>query len=147
MLDIITRMKGRISAILLIVLSLTACAGDQTLAQERDPKNTISGEIVYSGLDALPWHSKVHVYITDVTAADAGHSRVVAEQKILTEGEQIPIKFSIAISRDSVLSKHVYSICADITIIDRLAFACGKPVTFRGHNLPERIRLNLRRVA
>lgn len=108
-------------------------------------KHAVDGEIVYSGLDALPWHSKVRVYIEDITAKGP-QGVIAAEENILTVGQQIPIKFSIVIPEDAFRSKNTYSICADITIVDRLSFTCEQPYHFRGASKPRYLRIRLRRV-
>jgi uncharacterized lipoprotein YbaY len=127
-----------LSLALIIAVNIAA-----PLAIRAHGKHAIAGEVVYSGLDALPWHSKVHIYIEDVTAK--GHPGiVVAEQTILTE-QQIPIKFSIVIPDEAFGPKNTYSICADITVVEHVSFTCEQPSHFQGASKPKYVRIRVRR--
>lgn len=130
-------------AMTLIAAEFGAHTFGQLPAPPKGPTYEINGTIVYSGLDALPWHTKVHAYLKATTD---GGADVVAEQTILTEGEQIPIKFSLSIPRNELHPKDTYSICADIYILERLRFECWKPMSFRGIHPPKQLDLTLRRV-
>jgi uncharacterized lipoprotein YbaY len=107
--------------------------------------HAIDGEVGYLGFDALPRRAKVHVYAND-TRSGKQNPALVAEQTVLTEGQQVPIKFSLSIPNSKVISKHVYSVCADISIFDRPAFVCDKPFLFKPRNWPKHVVLTLRRV-
>jgi uncharacterized lipoprotein YbaY len=109
---------------------------------------TLRGEIVYSGLDALPWHSRIHIYAEDLSRTPDKNTGPlkVAEITMETEGEQVPLKFALAVSRDKILDNHRYSVCADISIVNRLAFVCDRPVIFWGRSKPKKIMLTLRRL-
>jgi uncharacterized lipoprotein YbaY len=111
--------------------------------QDSESKQAIKGEIAYFGLDALPWHSRVHIYLR--TSAK-GISELVTEKTILTEGEQIPIKFSLLVPEHVLRRNQTYAVCADIKILERTTFSCDKPFLFHGQNLPQNVYLRLRRV-
>jgi len=124
-----------ITVILMVVAACTLCS------QSQPADITLEGEVVYSGLDALPWHSQIYIHVTDETTA-----KTVAKQNIVTEGEQIPITFSVDIPSREFFRNHNYSVCAEIRIFERLAFTCGKPVVFHGTKRPKQVRLELQRV-
>jgi putative lipoprotein len=130
--------------IFLIIFGPTSAARCQS--SDSEPTHMIMGDVVYSGLDALPWGTRVHVYLKKTPSLPGGGSDLVAEQNILTEGEQIPIKFSLAFPNRLVRTKSTYEVCAEISILDRLSFTCDKPIYFRGSKQPKNVRLTLRRV-
>jgi len=108
---------------------------------------SLHGEIVFSGLDALPWDSSVRIYLEDMTAASNPQFDVVAQRTIVTHGEQIPIQFTLPLSGAVILEDHDYLLCADITIGMRRQFVCKEGVSFRGKRLPEYVKLVLQRVS
>ncbi len=108
-------------------------------------RDSIQVAVGYLGLDALPWNSHVHVYVEDLSIDSPGESQFVAEQTVVTKGEQIPILISVSIPHSRLRKKHLYSICADISIPEKPAFTCDKPFQFRGSKLPNHVTLTLRR--
>jgi uncharacterized lipoprotein YbaY len=116
----------------------------QPLFPQGDHDVSIKGDIVYLGFDALPRGSKIHVYLREASVESS--SKTVAEKTFLTEGQQIPIKFSLSVSQTAILPKIRYSVCAEIFILDRRAFDCDKPILFIGSRLPKSVTLNLRRL-
>jgi uncharacterized lipoprotein YbaY len=100
------------------------------------------GDVTFSGLDALPWHTRVHIYVEDTTSK----SPLAAQKTILTEGEQIPIDFSLVIPGGAIQSDHSYTVCADISILEKPRFVCDAPVALDLQKRINRVRLSLKRV-
>jgi uncharacterized lipoprotein YbaY len=105
---------------------------------------SLRGEILFSGLDALPWGSRVHIYLTDLTEASAG-THTLTERTITTQGEQIPIRFTLPMSGVRIFRDHMYRVCADIVIDNRQAFSCKEGVSFSGERFPGHVKLLLQR--
>jgi uncharacterized lipoprotein YbaY len=121
---------AQIVSTLLIIL---ACAcGSSAQNEASGGSETISGHVSTLGLDALPWHSTVHIYLQDESAPHP-HSAplIVAEKTVVTQGEQIPLSFSLSVPSEKIESTHQYSICAAIRITDKPTFTCDKPVLLR----------------
>ena len=125
------------------LLTVVICIGTAPALYGDTPQITISGDVAYVGLNALPWHSTVYIYLRDISSPSK--PGLVAEQTIVTEDQQIPISFSLTVSRAAVRAVGTYAICADIRVLARPAFQCDKPFVFQGKKLPKRVRLILRR--
>jgi uncharacterized lipoprotein YbaY len=126
--------------VLLVVLVLTCSTCDA--AAQRESGITVTGDVTYTGLDALPWHTRVHIYVAD-TSSKVG---VVAEKTIVTEGEQIPIDFSLAIPGSALHSGHRYTVCADISILEKPKFLCDTPVALHLWKPVNRVKVSLKRL-
>ena len=131
-------------AIIFFVLCISPVLGDSGHSADGSLKITI--HVSYTGFDALPWDSKIHVYVNEISPTPANQPKLVVEKKILTKGEQIPIRTSVSIPARKLLRNHVYAICADISILDRLKFACDKAFVFSSPNRPRTANVKLRRV-
>jgi uncharacterized lipoprotein YbaY len=127
----------------LTILAMVS-ADAQTSSSNCGPVRVIKGEVAYVGLDALPWGAVVHIYVED-GLANGARSGVSFEKKIVTEGEQIPIKFTLDIPCELIRSDHVYKICADISIRGRVVFPCDRPVLLPRRDGSAYVRLKLRR--
>ena len=130
--------------LIFFVLCISSAFGESGNPAEDNLR--IKVRLLYSGLDALPWHSKVHVYLDDVSPTSASNPKVVTEKTFLTNGEQIPIRTSLSISGGKLLSNHRYAICADISILGRLSFVCDKEFIFSNRNRPRIVNVRLRRL-
>jgi uncharacterized lipoprotein YbaY len=128
-------------AALVSTLCLALC---QAAAAQEGRDISIRGKVVYLGLDALPRGSRIHIYLKDTTIR--ANPEIVAEKTFLTEGHQIPIKFSLSARQTAIRPRRRYSACADISILERRVFDCDKPVTFMGLRVPKVITLKLRRL-
>jgi len=111
----------------------------------QDQGTSLRGEILFSGLDALPWGSRVHIYLEDLTEASVGAALIVTERTVITQGEQIPILFTLPLSGVPIYRDHAYQICADIVIDMRPAFSCKEGTSFSGNRLPKYVKLILER--
>jgi len=139
----------RLEQLVTIVLIALICAGVSPAQNDKPPgdSETISGHVSTLGLDALPWHSNIHIYIQDDSARRPDAPPVIiAEKTIVTEGEQIPLPFSISIPSSKIESKHQYSICAGISITAKPMFTCDKPVLLHLQKSPKPVQIMVRRL-
>jgi uncharacterized lipoprotein YbaY len=114
-------------------------------AQSADHPTMIAIKIEYVGLNALPWNSRVDVFITDISRMADGFTKVVLQKSMITHGEQIPIRLLLHIPDKTFSPSHQYSICGRILVLDRPAFECDSPILFRGNNPPKSAAVLLRR--
>ena len=99
----------------LLVLA-TACASPSGPAQ-------LTGAVTYRERSALPEGAVVRVTLLDVSMLDMPE-RVIAEQEIRTQGEQVPIAFALEFERTTIEPGHRYALRASIREPDgRLAWA------------------------
>jgi uncharacterized lipoprotein YbaY len=125
----------------LFVGLILACLNFQAAAQH-EKAFSVMGDVTYSGLDALPWHTRIHIYIADTTS----ESGLIAEKTIITEGEQIPIDFSFIIPRSAMRADHRYTICADVSILDKPKFSCNLPIVLHPQRRVDRVKILLKRL-
>ena len=81
------------SLALLAVVSLSACQPATTLAVA-DVCPAVTGEIWYKIKVALPNDATIHVRLEEQGIADVV-AEVIGETKILSDGQQVPIAFSL----------------------------------------------------
>ena len=106
---------------------------------------TVRVTLTYTGLDALPWGSKVHIYVKDLSRQRRALTPYIANTIFATTGQQIPITTSLHISRSSLHENHVYALCAEITVLGRQRFACERALIFSPHRLPRAVTVVLQR--
>lgn len=129
----------------LVVLAL---AQTRPVAAEipQDQTLRIEVKVAYQGLDALPWDSEIHVYMTEISTLRCTASNLVAEEKVTTEGKQIPISTVLTLPRAKLQRHHRYRICADIILPKGVRFRCDKAYLFLGAAPPRTVNLMLERV-
>ncbi|MEL7353838.1 MAG: YbaY family lipoprotein [Cyanobacteria bacterium J06560_5] len=82
-------------------------------------ETTVTGSVLYRARIALPPEAVVEVKLLDVSLADAP-SVTVAEQTIVTTGEQVPIPFSLPYAASDIDPSATYIVNADILVDDQL---------------------------
>lgn len=80
---------------------------------------TVTGSVLYRSRIALPPGAVVEVKLLDVSLADSP-AVTVAEQTIVTTGQQVPIPFSLAYADSDIDPGAIYVVRADILIDDQL---------------------------
>lgn len=91
---------------------LAACGGD---GGGGGAKKTayVTGTVTYLQRIALPPDAEVRVELQDISLQDAP-AQTIASANVVTEGNQVPIPFSIAYDPDQIDPSHTYSIHAEI---------------------------------
>jgi uncharacterized lipoprotein YbaY len=127
----------------LIILLATVPA--TSLPAQSDGRIRLAGTVAYLGLDALPYDSTLHVYLT-AQSLDRKTSKTVAHWFIRTKGKQIPIRFSVTVQKSIFHRRVRYSLCADISLFKKPMFRCNIPAEVSPTRDNKSIRLNLERV-
>lgn len=84
------------------VLSLSGCAGGPAVTS---PTLSIKGALTYRERIAVPPDSVAVVELRDSTSADAA---VVAEQRIVLAGKQVPVPFELSVERAALTAGQAY---------------------------------------
>ncbi len=82
---------------------------------------TVTGTVAYRLRIALPPDAEVHVRLEDVSRADEP-AIVVAEKRIASEGQQVPIAFTLPYDASRIIASHTYVVRATISSGGRLLF-------------------------
>ncbi|MCG3733976.1 YbaY family lipoprotein [Vibrio cincinnatiensis] len=112
--------------ILFLVTSLilgAVLAGCQYGSNE-NTENTlasISGTVAYRERIALPEQAVVSISLQDVSLADAP-AKVIATQRIETQGKQVPFDFELAYDASKIIAQNRYSVSARIEVDGQLLF-------------------------
>jgi len=85
------------------------------------PVRTLSGEVTYRQRVALPAGAVVTVTLNDVSLADAP-ATTLATATITTQGENVPIPFTLTYDPARIVEKHSYAVSARITIDGKLSW-------------------------
>lgn len=84
------------------------------IATEPEPEETaVTGTVTYRNRSALPRNAVITVKLVDVSRADAA-GKVIAEQKIDSDGKQVPFAFSLGYKPDQINSRNRYNVQAEI---------------------------------
>jgi putative lipoprotein len=127
------------------VLSSTVTLA-QSSAEPEHTAHTVTGTVSYRQRIALPSDAIVKVRIEDVSLADAP-AKSVAEEKISTEGRQVPITFAIKYDPAVINPAHRYQIRATITSGDRLLFTTTTAYPVLTHGAPSQLDLLVHQVS
>jgi uncharacterized lipoprotein YbaY len=94
----------------------------------------LTGTVSYRVRSALPDDAVVKVSLVDVSRADAP-ATVLAEQQIITGGQQVPIPFELKYDPAAIDQRYTYAVQARIEIGGQLAFISTTihPVLTRGN--------------
>lgn len=90
----------------------TATTTPETITQSANT-DVLSGTVLYRERIAMPEGSKIVVQILDTSLADAP-ATLIAEDIIITEGENVPVPFTIDYNADTLVEGHTYTISAKI---------------------------------
>lgn len=95
--------------------------GALRMACEAQPAATVTGSVTYPQRIALPPDATVVVKLEDVSRADAP-STVIAEQRITTDGQQVPIPFKLVYDPADIEARNRYVVRAQIFYGDELSW-------------------------
>ena len=106
---------------------------ENTGAETEIAETSVSGSVLYQARIALPPESVVKVKLLDISRVDAP-AVTVAEQTIVTTGQQVPIPFSLPYEPGEINPDDIYIISADILVDDQLRWTTDTqyPVLTRG---------------
>lgn len=116
--------------------------GDEAQTGDQQKMAAISGTVTYRQRIALPPNAKIVVKLEDVSRADAP-STVIAEQTIVTTGQQVPIPFTLTYDPSEIQPMGRYTVRAQIFYGDRLRWTSTKmyPVINQGDSEAIEIQL------
>ena len=101
---------------LLVILAVSNAASSAALAQESDAAfGTVSGTVSYLQRIALPDNAEIVVELSDVSRMDVP-STLIASQRIITNGRQVPIPYSLSYDTASITESGTYTVSAKIFI-------------------------------
>lgn len=99
------------------IIALAACAiplaGCATIMPGEQAVN-VTGEVAYRERIALPRTAQVEVRIDDVSLADAP-SRTIARQAFSSNGQQVPLRFSLTVDQRKLDNRARYTVSARIS--------------------------------
>lgn len=106
-------------------------------------QSSVTGRVLYLQRSALPPNAVLQVQLLDVTRANAP-AIVLGEQRIHTNGRQVPIDFEVVYDPALVQDDHRYSLQARITVDNRLLFVSRQlyPVITMGNPVTVEIRVD-----
>ena len=107
-----------------------ACPG----GTETAPPDAVTGTVTYRQRMALPPTAVVAVRLLDVSRQDTA-AGVIAEDRISTEGKQVPIPYDLAYDPTKIQQRNRYVVRAEIRDGDRLLFTTDTsyPVITQGN--------------
>lgn len=82
---------------------------------------TVSGVVSKLDRSALPPNAVVDVQLRDTSIADAA-ATVLAQQTITTDGQQMPIPFSLTYDPAQIVPSGIYSVFASVTVDGQLQY-------------------------
>jgi len=124
------RLVGIVAAAMMAIPAFPQSAAS---TQSTPSKGTVSGTVLYRERVALPANAVVQVTLLDISRADAG-AKAIANEKIATEGRQVPIRFTLHYRPAKIDASHQYRVRAGILVGGRLRFASATayPVITQG---------------
>jgi uncharacterized lipoprotein YbaY len=96
-------------------------AGKDAAPVATELSGVLTGTVTYLVRSALPDDAVVQVQLVDVSLADAA-ATVLAEQEIVTGGQQVPIPFELQYDPAVIDPRFTYAVQARIEIGGQLAF-------------------------
>lgn len=82
---------------------------------------TVSGEVYYLQRISLPSNANVTVTLSDVSLADAP-AKVISSQSFATDGQQVPIPFTLTYPANDIDSRSTYSVSAKIDVDGKMIY-------------------------
>ncbi len=104
--------------------------------------SVVRGKLSYRQRIALPVNSQIVIKLLDVSLQDSA-AKVLAQQVILTKGENVPIPFQLRFNRIDIIPNHSYVVRAEIRIEDRLAFTTTRNYPVITNGAPETVDILL----
>ncbi|NJL44642.1 MAG: hypothetical protein HC922_00595 [Leptolyngbyaceae cyanobacterium SM2_3_12] len=114
--------------------------GALRMACEPQPAATVSGTVSYPQRIALPPNATVVVKLEDVSLADAP-STVIAEQRITTAGQSVPIPFKLVYDPADIEAGNRYVVRAQIFYDDELRWTSTTSYPVITQNNPNRVEI------
>ncbi len=103
-------------ALLIIIAIFTLGKKDE----EKPPVLAIlTGTVAYRERIALPKNALITIMLQDVSKMDTA-TETIAETTITTEGQQVPIEFSLEYDTNKIIPENTYSLSTKITVDDEL---------------------------
>jgi uncharacterized lipoprotein YbaY len=96
---------------------------------------TLTGTVTYLPRVALPENAVVRVQLQDVSMQDVA-STVLAEQIIETNGQQVPIPFSLSYDETKLEPNRIYALSVRITVGDKLLWINTEQIRVLGEGYP-----------
>lgn len=106
-------------AIIIIIAAVFFYKKSQN-TENKSLTNTVSGEVYYLERIALAPGSKLIISLQDVSLMDAP-AKVIGTYTITTDGQNVPIPFTINYNSKDIVANHSYSVSAKILEGDNLA--------------------------
>ncbi len=122
----------KLNKILTIAVMLGLAACDSSIPERH--QWVVSGDVSYLQSTELPNHAVLTVALEDVSAEDVD-TVVLAEQRIVLNGQQVPIEFKLVYDHRKVKENHRYAVAAKIHDSTGLRFTTTELV---GVSLAER---------
>lgn len=104
---------------IIIVVALVFFYKQQN-TKNNSTNNVVSGEVYYLERIALAPGSKLIISLQDVSLMDAP-AKVIGTYTITTDGQNVPIPFTINYNSKDIVANHSYSVSAKILEGDNLA--------------------------
>lgn len=82
----------------------------------------LRGSVDYRQRIALPPDAEIRVKLVDISSAESADGTVIAEDKFLSNGRQVPIPFELRYNQNQIRSNRLYAVEAEIYTRGRLAF-------------------------
>lgn len=110
-----------------------AAPAEATEPVETSPFGHVSGTVTYLPRIGLPDDAVVTVELLDVSWMDVP-AVVMASQRIVTSGRQVPIRYSLSYDRASISERNTYTVRATIRLGDQLIWTSdtANPVITNG---------------
>ena len=102
-------------------IGLAGCQSDPQPQLEVSSTQTINGTVSYRERIALPEGALVTVTLEDISLADAP-ALVIGKHRFETNGQQVPIPFSLDFDSRKIKQGHRYNVRAKIEVDGRLRF-------------------------
>ncbi|GLS83059.1 YbaY family lipoprotein [Paraferrimonas haliotis] len=111
---------ARLTAVFVTVFALSACSNGEQASEGESASQTVKGEVWYREKIALPDDALVHVYLEDVSLADAP-AEVIA-QKLISASKAPPYSFEFVVPKEQFKPNHRYALRARIEHKGKLLF-------------------------
>lgn len=107
--------------------------------------NVVTGTVTYRQRIALPSGASISIKLLDVSRKDAA-AEIISEQRIITNGQQVPIPFKLRFDPAKIRFHHSYVVRAEIRVKGKLAFTTTTSYPVITNNYPLKVDLVLEQV-
>ncbi len=102
----------------------------------------VTGYLAYRQRIALPAGAVITIKLADVSRQDVA-ATILAEQTIVTQGEQVSIPFTLSYTTKDFQANHIYIVQAQIRVNDRLMFTTTQQYTVLARVYSDNVELML----